>query len=255
MIGPAMSYTGGGLNPLYDSAMVMDVALQGGATYRQGQVLGQVPGTGTAVNERQTITVTGTPTGGNFYLFYGVGQILIGPIAFNATGADVVNAINAALGTTAVQLTSGGPLPGTPVVVEFINEAAGMSHALLALAQNNLTGGATPTEATTRTQVGKPAGGYFKNYDDAAGDGSQTARCILQYDTTVNPFGQVTYGQAISTDIGGVRGKGIPAFFNGVFRCSDLIGLDANGVADLGRLIVGTAYTDAYAQLAVNGGG
>lgn len=254
MLAATMTYTGGGLNPLYDSALVMDIALQGGATYRQGQLMGQVPGTGAAVNERQTITAAGTVTGGTFYLFYGLGQILIGPINWNATGADVVNAINAALGTTAVQLTSGGPLPGTPVVVEFINEAAGMSHGLLTIAQNNLTG-TTPSFTITRSQVGKPAGGYFANYNDAASDGTQTARCILQYDVTVNPFGQVTYGQGISPDIGGVRGKGIPAFFNGIFRCSDLIGLDANGVADLGRLIVGTAYTDAFAQLAVNGGG
>jgi hypothetical protein len=254
MIAPSMIYTGGGLNPLYDTVYAMDVALQGGATYRQGQVLGQVPGTGTAVNERQTITAGGTVTGGTFYLFYGLGQILIGPINWNDSGANVVAAINAALGTTAVSLVSGGPLPGTPVVIEFINEAAGMSQALLVMAQNNLTG-TTPSFVITRTQTGKPAGGYFKNYDDAAGDGSQTARCILQYDVTVNPYGQVTYGQGISPDIGGTRGKGIPAFFNGVFRCSDLIGLDANGVADLGRLIVGTAYTDAFAQLAVNGGG
>jgi hypothetical protein len=251
MLSPVMQYTGGGINPLYDNDWGIDnIAIAGGSMYKAGQCMGLVPGTGTAVAEVQTITITGTPTGGTFTLIYG-GYLITAPIAYNATAAQVVAAINAAAGATVVSAT-GGPLPGTAVVLTFINEAGAMAHSLL-IAVNNLTGGASPAVTPTRTTAGKPAGGYFKNYDDAASDGSQTMRRILKFDVSIDILGNVTAGQGNMGGFGGVANRAVPAFYKGYFRCSDLIGLDANGVTDVGKLINAAAYTESQAVLCMTG--
>lgn len=250
MLNPVAQYTNAPVNPLYFSNADTDnVALAAGVTYPAGQVLGLVPGTGTAVNDVQTVTITGTPTGGTFTITYG--NVTTAAIAYNATAAQVAAAVNLALGGTFVT-GGGGTLPGTPVTLTFANEAAGMNQPLMT-ATGALTGGSTPAVAITHTTPGKPAGGYFKNYDDTASDGSQTARRILKYACTTNLTGNVTYGQLDMTSFGGVANRAVPAYYKGYFRISDLVGIDANGVTDLGKLINANAYTDPNAVLCVTG--
>jgi hypothetical protein len=247
MLTPVMQWSGGGINPLYDNDWAVDnVAMPGGRTFKAGQVLGFVAGTGAPVSEIQTITINYTPTGGSFYLIYGT--IVIGPIAFNATAAAVATAINAALGTNTV-VGGGGPLPGTPVTATFQNEAAGMAHIAM-IPSSQLTGGTPGTIAVTRSTPGKPAGGYYDAYVDTVID---PARRIARYDVTANQFGNVTIGQTDLAGMGGIANRAVPTYFKGYFRCSDLIGLDAAGVVDLGKLINGTAFTDSGAVLCVTG--
>jgi hypothetical protein len=247
MLTPVLTYSGGGINPLYDNDFAVDnIAVVYGKSYGKGQVMGFVAGTGTAVAEIQTITINYTPTGGSFYLIYGT--LVIGPIAFNATAAAVATAVNAVLGAGTVT-GGGGPLPGTPVTLTFNGDAAGAAHIAM-VPSSQLTGGTPGTIAVTRSTPGKPAGGYYDTYADGVID---PARRILRYDTAVNQFGNVTIGQQDMASFGGIASHAVPAYFKGYFRCSDIVGLDANGVIDLGKLINGSTITDANAILCVTG--
>lgn len=103
-------------------------------------------------NEQQTITVTGTPTGGNFTLTYD--GATTANIAFNAAAAAVQAALellpNIGVGNV---LASGGALPGTPVVITFQN-ALGRKNVSQMTAAHTFTGGTTPTIAVTTTTAG-----------------------------------------------------------------------------------------------------
>lgn len=101
--------------------------------------------------EVQTVTITGTPTGGTFTLTYS-GQTTA-PIAFNATAAQVEAALEALpnLDTDEVAVT-GGPGPGTPWTVTF---AANLGNVTQMTANGSgLTGGVTPAVAVTTTTPG-----------------------------------------------------------------------------------------------------
>lgn len=112
---------------------------------------------GPATNEVQTVTITGTPTGGSFTLTY-EGKTTAA-IAYNATGAQVRSALIAGTDLTANQLsaTSGGPLPGTAVVVTFDTG----SNVSQMTATGSLTGGTTPAVAVTTTTPGGTGGNTF----------------------------------------------------------------------------------------------
>jgi hypothetical protein len=106
-------------------------------------------------NEVQTVTITGTPTGGTFTLAYW-GQTTTA-IAYNANAATVQAALEAlpGIGVGNVAVT-GGPGPGTPYVVTFQNALAGRDIAALT-AVGSFTGGASPAVAVTTTTPGGPA--------------------------------------------------------------------------------------------------
>ncbi len=94
----------------------------------------------------QTITTTGTPTGGTLTLTYN--GFTTTPIAYNATAAAVQAALNALPGGSLITAT-GGPLP-TGVVVTFpklINQS-------LLVGAGQFTGGASPAVVVTNTTPG-----------------------------------------------------------------------------------------------------
>src|SRR3954470_25073905 len=94
------------------------------------------------VNEQQTITITGTPTGGTFTLTFN--GATTATIAYNAAAAAVTTALEALpnIGPGNV-VTTGGPGPGTPYVVTFQNQLARQNVAALTAA-HAFTGGTTP---------------------------------------------------------------------------------------------------------------
>lgn len=107
-----------------------------------------------ATQEVQTVTITGTPTGGTFTLTY-AGQTTAG-IAYNAAAAAVLAALealsNIAPGDVVV---GGGPGPGTPWTVTF---AAALGNVAQMTADGTgLTGGVTPAVAVTTTTPGLSA--------------------------------------------------------------------------------------------------
>ncbi len=108
-------------------------------------------------NEAQTVTITGTPTGGTFTLtFRGA---TTSAIAYNADAATVETALEAlsTIGDGDVRVT-GGPGPGTPYVVTFVNDLGHQNVTAMTASGASLTGGTTPAIAVTTTTPGSSVG-------------------------------------------------------------------------------------------------
>jgi hypothetical protein len=97
----------------------------------------------------QTLSITGTPTGGTFTLVFS-GQTTA-PIAYNATAAQVQTALTALPLLTNKIVCAGGPLPATPVTITF-NAVA--PQPAIAVGISSLTGGTTPLTVMTHTVPG-----------------------------------------------------------------------------------------------------
>jgi hypothetical protein len=101
------------------------------------------------VNEVQTLTVTGTPTGGSYTLTFS-GQTTAA-IPYNAAAADVRTALealsNVRVGEVAV---AGGPHPGTAITVAFGGDYEHTDVAQMT-ATGSFTGGSSPAIAVTTT--------------------------------------------------------------------------------------------------------
>lgn len=110
-------------------------------------------GTGTA--DVQTITISGTPTGGTFALGF-KGQITA-PLAYNAAASDVQTALRAlsTIGASNINCT-GGALPGTPIVCTFAGTLVKGTQPLLTSNIAGLTGG-SPAISITHTTPGRPS--------------------------------------------------------------------------------------------------
>lgn len=112
-------------------------------------------------NEVQTVTITGTPTGGTFNLTY-AGQTTAG-IAYNAAASAVQSALVALSNIRTGDVTvSGGPGPGTPYVVTFGGQYSSYDVPLMTTA-SSLTGGSSPAAAVAATTAGV-AGGTTTGY-------------------------------------------------------------------------------------------
>lgn len=104
------------------------------------------------VNEQQTVTVTGAPTGGTFTLTYN--GATTAPIAFGASAATVQAALELLPNIGSGQVSAaGGALPGTPVVVTFTGQL-GKQNVNQMTAAHAFTGGTTPAIAVTTTTAG-----------------------------------------------------------------------------------------------------
>lgn len=112
----------------------------------------------TRQDEIQTVTITGTPTGGTFTLTF-LGQTTAA-IAYNAAAAAVQTALLAlsTLDTGDVTVT-GGPGPATPWVANFSGGQYDNLNVPQMTATGSFTGGTTPTVAvTTGTEGGVVSG-------------------------------------------------------------------------------------------------
>lgn len=114
---------------------------------------GQIGGT----NEVQTVTVTGTPTGGTYTLTYS-GQTTAA-IAYNATAASVKDALEDLSNINAGSLTvAGGPHPGTAITVAFGGSQFEGSDVAQMTATGSFTGGSSPAVAVTTTTTSSSTG-------------------------------------------------------------------------------------------------
>ena len=153
-----IAYNQSTLKPLFDAAGAMTFArkIQANSTIRAGTPLGL---TTTGVNAVQTLTITGTPTGGTFKLSFK--GIKTATIAYNAAAATVQAALEAliSIGSGNVACT-GGALPGTPVVITFQGSLAASPQPLIVWEtdDNALTGGTAPTGSVAHTTTGIAAG-------------------------------------------------------------------------------------------------
>lgn len=103
---------------------------------------------------KQSVTITGAPTGGTFVLtFKGAST---NPLAFGSTAAAVQTALEGlpTIGVGNVTVT-GGPLPGTALTVTFAGVLAGAPQPLMT-AVGSFTGGTTPAIAVASVASGTP---------------------------------------------------------------------------------------------------
>lgn len=160
-------------------------------------------------DEVQTVTITGTPTGGTFTLTYD-GQTTAA-IAYNATAATVKSALAALNNIKAEDITvAGGPGPGTPYTVTFGGGAADGHNVSQMTATGSLSGGSTPAVAVTTTTGG---GGALtvngvsiasQTYGDAPA-GSVLPGFPDQIDALLFTTGSFLYLDGGSLDLGLVR--------------------------------------------------
>jgi hypothetical protein len=101
-------------------------------------------------NERQTITVTGSPTGGSFSFIFD-GKTVAG-IPYNVTAGALQTTLDTNFGTGQFVVT-GGPLPGTPIVIDFRGRYAFFDQPLITFTPA-FTGGSTPAIAAAETIKG-----------------------------------------------------------------------------------------------------
>lgn len=107
----------------------------------------------TATSEVQTITMTGTPTGGTFQLSFN--SVQSATIPYNATLAQVLAALTSLPGIGAGGVTgTGGPFPATPIIVTFAGANALAAQPLISAQAAGLTGGTTPAVTVVRTTPG-----------------------------------------------------------------------------------------------------
>jgi hypothetical protein len=141
------------------------------------------PGESDVVNEVQTVTITGTPTGGNFTLTFS--GATTANIAYNAVASTVESALVAlsTIGAGNVAVT-GGPGPGTPYVVTFKNKLGGRDVATMTAA-HTFTGGTTPTITVL---VNTQGSGAFKVVNAADLTGTPAYKKIITVNATTDGF-------------------------------------------------------------------
>lgn len=89
----------------------------------------------------------------------------------------------------------------------------------------------------------------WKAYSDAASDGTEVAKAILEFDVATDSSGNHFVAGQASTEHGNAKSH-VSAYISGNFRVADLTGLDANGLADMqGALIFGDNLADANAVI------
>lgn len=109
----------------------------------------------TATNEVQTLTVTGTPTGGDFRLQYK--GYVTATIAHNASAANVASALIAAVPglVTGDIVGGGGALPATPVTLTFAQNLAATNVDPVTVVLPAFTGGTNPAASVATTTPGQ----------------------------------------------------------------------------------------------------
>ena len=159
-----------------------------GKAMTAGQAMGGI------TNEVQTLTITGSPVGGTFTITaYGE---TTGTIAYNATAGAVQTALEALLAFESGDIVAtGGPLPGTPVVLTFGGIYAGQNVPLMTTT-DALTGGSSPASAIAQTTPGAdaattiaavPAGATFGNvYLDTTRAGLGGTQLLYAYEMGIN---------------------------------------------------------------------
>jgi hypothetical protein len=84
--------------------------------------------------------------------------------------------------------------------------------------------------------------GLFKAYASGNADGSQVPKCVLRYDCVTDAAGLITLGGGPTgvSEHAGEKTRSVDAFYSGIFKTTDIVGLDAAAVTAMAaRLISG----------------
>lgn len=129
-------------------------------------------------DEVQTLTITGTPTGGTFSLSYD-GTVVASAVAYNASGATLQTALESFFGVGNVTVSGSA---GGPYTVTFKNTYGAMDATLLVLSTNAFTGGTSPNMTIVETTPGLATGNLCLFSD--LGTGNAVATVALATATT-----------------------------------------------------------------------
>ncbi len=232
------------LRPVRDPSLArMSAVNLVAGTYTKGTLLGQI--TAGAVNDVQTLTVSGSPTGGTFKLtmeWPTNNKTITASLAYNASAATVQAALvalsNVGSGNVTVSGSAGGPW-----TVTFAGNLAARPIPILVLSTNALTGGTTPSVGIVHTTTGSTQGS-FGTYASGNSDGTELPKGILAIDCVVDTAGMASFGTGQGTTGGlwGEKRTDVPIYSSGSFNVADLTGLDANAVTKLaGRYEIGSS--------------
>lgn len=83
------------------------------------------------------------------------------------------------------------------------------------------------------------APGTFAKYNQFAADGTQKPKLVLKYSMTIGANGSASQPAFVNWLVP-QNYKGVPAYRCGLFKTTDLVGLDEYAVLVLGRIIRGT---------------
>lgn len=175
-----------------------------------GTALGKITATGkygpylAQTNEVQTVTVTGTPTSGTYTLTFS-GQTTAG-IPFNATAAQVQTALEALSNIEVGDVTvTGGPHPGTAIVVTFKGQYIGTDVAALVKNASGLGGGTSPDVTVSTTTAG--------GANPPSADGRETGVGFLFPGDINVEFGDAVVGVLLHGSVLEARCTGVDAAF------------------------------------------
>lgn len=246
------------LQPYMGEAKSIGVKMAPNLKLAAGTVLALI--TATAATEVQTYTLSGSPTGGQVRFISSYGKrtdFMTFAQLVTATAADAQATVKAQFeaiygsGNIASVVRS-GTTPNFVFTVTFGGALAGLDVPPLVLEINALSGGSTPSVGIATTTAGV-SNGRHATYNDSNSDGTQTARGILKNDIVTDEQGRVILGTALLPENNHYEPEAT-MYYSGTFLASQLIGLDANGQADLGgRLIKGASLSDSAAILLVPG--
>jgi hypothetical protein len=235
------SYTRDKLMPVYvpREAKEMGINLIPSTVFAKGTILGRITDT---ADDVQTMTISGTPTGGTYTItleFPSGNSQTTTALAYNANAATIQAALQALsnIGSGNVAVTGTGPYVAT-----FGGNLADKPVPLMTTT-GSFTGGSSPAATFVHTTTGRTAGTY-KAYATGASDGSETAVCILPYAVATDGAGMITLGTAATGGEYGERELYVDAYFSGWFKTSELVGLDAAGLADLNASVKSGTLAD-----------
>lgn len=212
----SVTWTISGVQPNHrpDLAVEKAIKLPASVTYSAGAILGELIGN----NEVQTVTITGSPSGGNFTLTFG-GQTTAN-IAHNATAATVQSSLEAlsTIGTGNVSVSGSA---GGPYTVTFQNDLGYTNVAAMTTA-NTFTGGTSPASAVATTTAGSAGTpGTFSLYSSTATNGAQLPKCILRFAVATDASGNHVLGDTSSGQVQDTTST-VPAYFGGYFSFADV---------------------------------
>ena len=103
----------------------------------------------------QTISITGTPTGGSFPVAFN-GAITSIPYNANAAQCQTLLAALSTVGSGNITCNGAGALPGNAIVCTFAGSKNSGQQVLMTTYSGSLTGGTTPTVTIAHTTPGLP---------------------------------------------------------------------------------------------------
>ena len=241
-------YSNKELLPAFGSVNSTGFQLVAGLNIPWGTALGVV--TSAAASDVQTLTDTGTVSGGTFSLTFNGYTTAVLP--YNATAVQISTALQALpnIGIGGVVCT-GGPLPGTPVVITFAGLLANQPQNLIAV--TSFLTGSSPVATMAHTTTGV-AFGKAKPYLSSNSDGSQIPIGFIRYDASTNEKGNVSNSpNSSNAQYGAATKVETEVCFGGVFNLTDLKGVDANLITVLGARFLRGSLAAAVGQLLIPG--